>query len=87
MTASRFKSFLTQGLARPCGIPKWQRLLGVILAGGCSWCHNSTSPGAVQEERVLVHQLLCADDLQGLLRTQVQTDTTKCSRIHLHLCD
>lgn len=70
-----------------CDTPKWQRLLGGILAGGCSWCHSLGSragPSAVQEEGTLAGQLFCADDLQELLRTQVKTDTAKCSRIHMH---
>lgn len=53
---SRLKLFLTRGPIGACGSPKWQRLLGVVLAGGCSWCHNlggSTSPDAVREEGML----------------------------------
>lgn len=70
--ASRFKSFLTRGLIRTCGTPKWQHPFGIILAGGCSWCHklgSRTSPYAVQEEGTLADRLFCDDDLQGILRT------------------
>lgn len=53
-----------------CDTPKWQRLLGVVLAGGCAWCHSLGScTDVVQEEGSLADRLFHADDLQGLLRT------------------